>query len=195
VPFLRSRRARRGDITLAPRRPSNAFVLWSHPRASGYTPSALVHQGRVYLVHDTGIMVVVAADTGKEIYKAARRRRRPHVSAVANRHEPTGSIFRMRTVTIVIAPGRRVPRDRAERSCEMTLASPRWRQRPASSAPRKNCIGFSDARRLALLKHKRPARSKEDPCLSQPTHRPAPAVYCSSVFARSRATSCVIVFT
>ena len=32
--------------------------------------SALVHQGRVYLVHDTGIMVVVAADTGKEIYKA-----------------------------------------------------------------------------------------------------------------------------
>jgi hypothetical protein len=67
---LRDQAGATGDITLAPETSSNAFVLWSHPRASGYTPSALVHQGRVYLVHDTGIMVVVAADTGKEIYKA-----------------------------------------------------------------------------------------------------------------------------
>ena len=42
-----------------------------HPtRASGYTPSALVHRNRVYLVHDTGTMLVLAADTGREIYKA-----------------------------------------------------------------------------------------------------------------------------
>jgi outer membrane protein assembly factor BamB len=59
-----------GDITLAADATSNQFVLWSHQRASGYTPSALVHRNRVYLVHDTGIMVVIAADTGKEIYKA-----------------------------------------------------------------------------------------------------------------------------
>ena len=45
-------------------------MLWTHPRAAGYTPSALVHQGRVYLVHDLGTMLVLAADTGKEIYRA-----------------------------------------------------------------------------------------------------------------------------
>jgi outer membrane protein assembly factor BamB len=40
------------------------------PRASGYTPSGLVHGGRAYLVHDTGIMGVYDAVSGKEIYKA-----------------------------------------------------------------------------------------------------------------------------
>lgn len=34
-----------------------------------YTPSGLVHRGRAYLVHDTGIMVVLDAMSGKEIYK------------------------------------------------------------------------------------------------------------------------------
>jgi outer membrane protein assembly factor BamB len=69
-PFFAIKAGAAGDITRAANTTSNAFVLWSHPRASGYTPSAIVHQGRVYLVHDTGIMVVLSADTGKEIYKA-----------------------------------------------------------------------------------------------------------------------------
>jgi outer membrane protein assembly factor BamB len=43
--------------------------VWSQPRASGYTPSALVHDGRAYLVHDTGILTVLDAQTGKQIYK------------------------------------------------------------------------------------------------------------------------------
>jgi outer membrane protein assembly factor BamB len=60
----------RGDITLNRDSTSNDYVLWTHPRASGYTPSALVHQGRVYLVHDTGTMLVLSTDTGKEIYRA-----------------------------------------------------------------------------------------------------------------------------
>jgi outer membrane protein assembly factor BamB len=69
-PFFAIKAGASGDITLAGDATSNDFVLWSHPRAAGYTPSAIVHQGRVYLVHDTGVMVVLAADTGKEIYKA-----------------------------------------------------------------------------------------------------------------------------
>jgi outer membrane protein assembly factor BamB len=40
------------------------------PRASGYTPSGLVYDGRAYLVHDTGIMGVYDAETGQELYKA-----------------------------------------------------------------------------------------------------------------------------
>jgi outer membrane protein assembly factor BamB len=60
----------RGDITLTGTATGTEHVRWSHPRGSGYTPSPLVHQGRVYLVHDTGTMLVLAADTGKEIYRA-----------------------------------------------------------------------------------------------------------------------------
>lgn len=59
-----------GDISLEGDATSNEFIAWSHPRASGYTPSAVFHGGRMYLVHDTGIMVVLDAETGKELYKA-----------------------------------------------------------------------------------------------------------------------------
>ena len=44
-------------------------MLWKQPRVSGYTPSALVYDGRAYLVHDTGILTVLDARTGKQIYK------------------------------------------------------------------------------------------------------------------------------
>jgi outer membrane protein assembly factor BamB len=67
-PFLAIKPGASGDITLADGTSSNDFIVWRHPRASGYTPSALVHNGRAYLVHDTGILTVLKADTGKEIY-------------------------------------------------------------------------------------------------------------------------------
>ena len=40
------------------------------PRVAGYTPSALVHEGKAYLVHDTGILNVLDAKSGKPIYRA-----------------------------------------------------------------------------------------------------------------------------
>jgi outer membrane protein assembly factor BamB len=69
-PFFAIKAGASGDITLAADATSNDFVLWSHPRAAGYTPSAIVHQNRVYLVHDLGTMIVLNATTGKELYKA-----------------------------------------------------------------------------------------------------------------------------
>jgi len=69
-PFFAINAGASGDITLTGEATSNASVRWTHPRASGYTPSPLVHQGRVYLVHDLGTMLVLSADTGKEIYRA-----------------------------------------------------------------------------------------------------------------------------
>ena len=123
-PFFAITAGATGDITLAPETSSNAFVLWSHPRASGYTPSALVHQGRVYLVHDTGIMVVVAADTGKEIYKA-------RVGGVGHTFaaSPIATADRIyfpdeEGVTIVIAPGDEYREIAQNDLGEMTLASP-----------------------------------------------------------------------
>ena len=60
--------------------------MWRQGRAAGYTPSAIVHAGKAYLVHDTGILTVLDAKTGKQVYKvrvggagtrSPRRRWRP----------------------------------------------------------------------------------------------------------------------
>ena len=69
-PFFAVRPGASGDISLTGEATGNQFIAWSHPRASGYTPSALYHSGRMYLLHDTGIMAVLDAETGKELYKA-----------------------------------------------------------------------------------------------------------------------------
>ncbi len=69
-PFFAIRPGASGDISLTGDATSNAFIAWSHPRASGYTPSAARAGGRLYLVHDTGIMAVLDAETGRELYKA-----------------------------------------------------------------------------------------------------------------------------
>jgi outer membrane protein assembly factor BamB len=68
-PFLAIKPGASGDITLVDGATSNDFIAWRHPRASGYTPSAIVTNGRAYLVHDTGILAVLDARTGKELYK------------------------------------------------------------------------------------------------------------------------------
>ncbi len=68
-PFLAIKPGASGDITLKDGATSNDFIAWRHPRASGYTPSALVANGRAYLVHDTGILAVLDARSGKELYK------------------------------------------------------------------------------------------------------------------------------
>lgn len=123
-PFFAIKAGASGDITLAPEATSNAYVLWTHPRAAGYTPSALVHQGRVYLVHDTGIMVVVAADTGRELYKA-------RVGGVGHTFSasPIATADRIyftdeEGVTIVLAPGDEYKEIAQNDLGEMTLASP-----------------------------------------------------------------------
>jgi outer membrane protein assembly factor BamB len=68
-PFLAIKPGAAGDISLKPGETSNQFIAWSQPRAAGYTPSALVHDGRAYLVHDTGVLTVLDAATGRQVYK------------------------------------------------------------------------------------------------------------------------------
>ncbi len=68
-PFLAIKPGATGDITLADGAESNDFIAWRQPRVSGYTPSAIVHAGRAYLVHDTGILAVLNAKTGAQLYK------------------------------------------------------------------------------------------------------------------------------
>ncbi len=68
-PFYAIKPGASGDISLKPGDTSSEFIVWSHPRASGYTPSALVHNGRAYVIHDTGILTVFDARTGQLVYK------------------------------------------------------------------------------------------------------------------------------
>jgi outer membrane protein assembly factor BamB len=68
-PFMAVKPGATGDITLKPEEASNAFILWRQPRVAGYTPSALIHGGKAYLVHDTGVLTVLDAKTGKQVYK------------------------------------------------------------------------------------------------------------------------------
>ena len=69
-PFMAIKPGASGDITLKPGTTSNEFIVWVQPRVAGYTPSAVVHGGKAYLVHDTGILNVLDAKSGKLIYRA-----------------------------------------------------------------------------------------------------------------------------
>jgi outer membrane protein assembly factor BamB len=68
-PFMAVKPGASGDITLAPGTRTNDFIVWMQPRVAGYTPSAIVHAGKAYLVHDTGILTVLDSKTGKQLYK------------------------------------------------------------------------------------------------------------------------------
>lgn len=68
-PFLAIKPGASGDISLKDGETANAFIAWSAPRVAGYTPSALLHEGRAYLVHDTGVLTVLNARTGAQLYK------------------------------------------------------------------------------------------------------------------------------
>ncbi len=59
------------------------FIAWRHPRASGYTPSGVTQGNRVFLVHDTGIMIVLDAVHRQRDLQGPRRWRRSHVLRVA----------------------------------------------------------------------------------------------------------------
>ena len=69
-PLLAVKPGASGDITLKPGETSNEFIAWMQPRVAGYTPSALAHAGKVYAVHDTGILNVLDAKSGKLVYRA-----------------------------------------------------------------------------------------------------------------------------
>ena len=74
-PFLAIKPGASGDITLAEGTTSNEFIAWRQPRVSGYTPSAIVHGGRAYLVHDTGILAVLEREDRRADLQGARGRR------------------------------------------------------------------------------------------------------------------------
>ncbi len=69
-PMVAIRPGASGDISLRDDEAFNAHVVWHRPRVASYTPSPLVYRDRVYLVNDNGILTVLDAQTGREVYKA-----------------------------------------------------------------------------------------------------------------------------
>ncbi len=71
-PILAIRPGASGDITLAEGETSSEYIAWSQPKAAPYNPSTLVHDGRLYVLYDRGIVSCYNAATGEEIYRMKR---------------------------------------------------------------------------------------------------------------------------
>jgi outer membrane protein assembly factor BamB len=113
-----------GDLSMAAGETSNAWVAWSHPRASAYTSSPLVYRGRTYVVNDNGVLMVMDAVTGKEIYKA-------RVGGIGNTFSASpwaadGKVYFLSEIgdTFVIQPGDTYVELAKNSLDEMSFASP-----------------------------------------------------------------------
>jgi outer membrane protein assembly factor BamB len=61
-----------GDISLPPGETTNQFIAWSNPAAAPYNPSPLFYDGRVYVLHDRGLVTAYDAKSGKTLYDRER---------------------------------------------------------------------------------------------------------------------------
>jgi outer membrane protein assembly factor BamB len=61
-----------GDITLPARETSGGFIAWSSPSIAPYNPGTLVHDGRLYILYDRGLVSCFDAKTGAQHYDRQR---------------------------------------------------------------------------------------------------------------------------
>ncbi len=57
-----------GDITLPTGETENAFIAWSSMFIAPYNPSTLVHNGRLFILYDRGMLSCFNAKTGEQYY-------------------------------------------------------------------------------------------------------------------------------
>jgi outer membrane protein assembly factor BamB len=123
-PLLAIKPGASGDISLAPGARSNEFITWSQPRVSGYTPSPLLHDGRAYLVHDTGILTVLDAKTGALVYRVRVGGGGHTFSASPLAAGNRVLLLTEEGVTFVLASGAEYKEIAKNDLAEMSLASP-----------------------------------------------------------------------
>jgi outer membrane protein assembly factor BamB len=58
-----------GDISLKPGEEKNAFVAWTTPKGSPYTPTPIIYGNLMYVVADNGVLSAYDAKTGENIYQ------------------------------------------------------------------------------------------------------------------------------
>ncbi|MDQ3625121.1 MAG: PQQ-binding-like beta-propeller repeat protein, partial [Verrucomicrobiota bacterium] len=61
-----------GDITPPQGQTSGEFIAWSNPSIAPYNPSTLVHDGRLYVLYDRGLVSCFDAKTGAVHYDRQR---------------------------------------------------------------------------------------------------------------------------
>ncbi len=61
-----------GDISLKAGESNNTFIAWSDPVGGPYNPTPLFHEGRIYVLHDRGLVSCYEAKTGKVHYDRER---------------------------------------------------------------------------------------------------------------------------
>ena len=58
-----------GDISLKAGEEKNAFLAWTTPKGSPYTPTPIVYGGQLYVMADNGVLSAYDAKTGENIYQ------------------------------------------------------------------------------------------------------------------------------
>ncbi len=124
APMFAIRPGAAGDISLRDEQTSNAYVVWSQPRAGTYLPSALAYDGAIYTLTETGILSRFDAKTGSQTYKT-----RIDPAATAFTTSPwiyNGKLFCLSEEgqTFVIKTGEQFELLHMNELDDMTLASP-----------------------------------------------------------------------
>jgi len=70
-----------GDLTLADGEASSEFIQWSSRVIAPYNPSTLVHQGRLYVLYDRGMLSCFDAKSGEPFYERKKLERGVAVTA------------------------------------------------------------------------------------------------------------------
>jgi len=71
-PIYAIRPGAQGDISLEGEATSNDFIAWSLPTAAPYNPTALIYDGRLYVLYDRGLLSCFDASSGENLFGPQR---------------------------------------------------------------------------------------------------------------------------
>ncbi len=115
-----------GDLTLPDDARESRFVAWLEPNASPYNPSALVYDGRFYVLWDFGFLNCRDAKGGREIYDKQRLKTDGTAGFTASPWAYRGRVFCLSEDgdTYVVTAGDKFQLERVNALGEMCMATP-----------------------------------------------------------------------
>ena len=171
-PIYAVRPGAKGDISLKAGESSNAFVVWSLPKAAPYNPTTLIYNDRLYVLLDRGFVSCFRPHDGKEIYS---QKRLPNGRAfTSSPWACDGKIFCLDEdgVTFVLQAGDefKVLHTNTLAEDDMCMATPALAgdRLLIRTAARLYCIASSTANR----KETQPPAARVDPPRIEPADRP-----------------------
>ena len=115
-----------GDLTLKEGERQSPFIAWMEPNAAPYNPSALVYDGRFYVLWDFGFFNARDAKTGAELYDKQRLKTDGTVGFTSSPWAYRGRVFCLSEDgdTYVIKAGDGYQLERVNSLGEMCMATP-----------------------------------------------------------------------